>query len=177
MMGRDSRVAVEAALLDSRDIPKAEYLRWARQEDLATRARAYRLSESQWARIKPEPSMAEQCGFMADYLLTCLLEDPNPDGYVHTSVEAGGVLVAWLKHLSTIPAASAVVTGVAARLAESYKRSDCRARARIETVVLEHVLESPRLRPVFEAWCDDPALRDAYAAALAWGLAHPDDAD
>jgi hypothetical protein len=62
-----------------------------------------------------------------------------------------------------------VVTEVAGRLAAEYTAADLRTRNRIETGVLEHALESKAVRPFFETW--GPIFREAYAHALAWGLA------
>jgi hypothetical protein len=171
----DYTTEVEAVIGNSNDIAKADYLRWTRQGDLATRARAFRLSESAWERIYPEPTMSEQCGFMADYLLQCLVANPVGDEFIHSGVEAGHMMAAWLKHLSTIPAATAVIDYVAARLASAYRTGDAKTRNRIETAALEHLLESPRLRPFFGSWSTDPVLHEAYQAALGWGLAHAEE--
>jgi hypothetical protein len=120
--------------------------------------------------------MSEHCTFMADYLLECLLKDPAPDDFVHSGFEAGHEIAAWLKHLSTIPDGGAIIGDVARRLAVSYKASDRITRDRVERSTLEHALESPRLRPFFADWDQDPLLREAYEPALRWGLAHSEDA-
>ena len=90
--------------------------------------------------------------------------------------EAGREIAVWLKHLAAIPAAIAVIENMAARLALAYRAADASTRDRIETSTLEHLLESPRLRPFFRSWSADPVLREAYQPALEWGLAHSEDA-
>lgn len=167
---------VESVLHGSGDVSKSDYLRWATGGDLPTQARAYELSAREWSRIAPEPTMDEQCGFMAAYLLRCLVEDPPPDGFVHGGIQAGHALAAWLKHLSSVPAARRIIREVAHRMAEAYRRGSGDVQDRIETGALEHILESPLLRPYFEGWADDPVLRGAYRAAAEWGEAHTDEA-
>ena len=53
-----------------------------------------------------------------------------------------------------------------------FKSADAATRNRIETAVLEHAFEAPKLRAFFVAWAADPLLSPAYREALAWGEAH-----
>lgn len=167
-----SLAEVEAALAASTAVAKSEYLRWARSDDLAVKARAYRLSATGWERIRPEPTEDEQCDFMAGYLLRCLLEDPAGDDFVHSGLAAGYELASWLKHLCGIRGAERHIRRTSAALADAFKSADAPARRRIETGALEHILEEPALRPFFALWASDPALAEAYRHALAWGEAH-----
>jgi hypothetical protein len=169
----DFSAEVEAALSGAQAVPKADYDRWIRG-DLATRARVYRLTATAWHRITPEPGMREHCTFMAGYLTECITRDPAADGFLHGGFEAARELAAWLKHLGGLPEAAGVIDDVARRLAVSWKDGDPATRNRIETGALEHILESPRLRPHFRTWAKDRHLRSAYEPALAWGLAHPE---
>jgi len=166
---------VEVALSGTDPIPRAEYERWIRG-DLRTRARVYALTASHWSRIHPEPFPAEHCRFMADYLIECLLRDEQGDDFVHSGFEAGHEIAAWLKYLVKTSDGRAVLTEVAARLADSYKAADPTTRNRIETGALEHALESRAVRPFFDEWGADPILRDAHEHALAWGMAHTEPA-
>jgi hypothetical protein len=166
---------VEVALSATGPIPKAEYERWV-CGDLPTQARVYALTASHWARIDPEPSAAARCRFMADYLIGCLIQNPESDGFLHTGFEAGYEIAAWLKHLAQTVDGSASLTDMANRLAVAYKAADPTTRNRIETGALEHALESRAVRPFFDDWGTDPMLRDAYEHALAWGIAHTEQA-
>jgi hypothetical protein len=163
---------VDAAFVGAGMIEKSDLLRWMRLGDLATRARVYALTASARSRIQPEPTMYEQCDFMADYLLECLATNPENGDLVHSGFEAGYTLAAWLKHLVTVPDAAPIVSAVATRLEHLYRRADEETRNRIETGALEHILEEPRLRSYFSHWEEDPILREAHKPALAWGLAH-----
>ncbi len=176
-MGEDFRNEIEIALAGDAPVPGADYAAWTTRGDLESRARAYALSAAGWSRIRPEPSMEAQCDFMARYLLDCIAADPPTDGFVHAGFQAAYELAAWLKHIAAVPAASAVVVDVAARLASLYRAGDAALRTRIETGALEHALESGAVRPFFESWSTDPVLAGAHRFALAWGLAHPDGAD
>ena len=167
---------VEVALSSTGMIPRAEYERWLRG-DLRTRARVYTLAASHWSRIHPEPSGEQHCRFMADYLIECLIHNPEGgDDFVHRGFEAGYEIAAWLKHLVNAAEGGAVVTEVAARLADAYRAADATTRNRIETGALEHALESTAVRPFFDAWRTDPVLSDAHRQALAWGTAHTEQA-
>jgi len=115
--------------------------------------------------------MTEQCGFMAEYLLRCIGADRKDDDVVHTGLEAGRELAAWLTHLVRRPDTRLIIADVATRLRDLFKSSDTATRIRIETATLEHALEVPALRPTLESWGADPILRDAFEAARAWGEA------
>jgi len=120
--------------------------------------------------------MTEQCGFMAEYLLRCIGADRKDDDVVHTGLEAGRELAAWLTHLVRRPDTRLMIADVTTRLRDLFRSSDAATRFRIETATLEHALEIPALRPFFESWGTDPVLRDAFEAALAWGEAHENSA-
>ena len=164
---------VEVALSGTGTIPRADYERWSRG-DLSTRARVYALTVSHWSRIEPEPSFLGHCRFMADYLIECLLQNPEGDNFLHSGFDATHEIAAWLKHLAKTPDRKVILTEVAGRLAVAYKAADPTTRNRIETGALEHALESRAVRPFFDSWGTDPILRDAHEHALAWGLAHPE---
>src|SRR5206468_4762157 len=126
---------VEVAISGTGRIPRAEYERWVRG-DLRTRARVYRLTLTHWSRIHPEPSVAEHCRFMADYLIECLVQNPEGDDFLHNGFEAGWEMAAWLKHLAKTGDLRAALTEVADRMAIVYKAADAKTRNRIETGAL-----------------------------------------
>jgi len=169
------RTEVEVALTGSNIVPRVQYQRWIRS-DLATRARVYALTASHWSRIQPEPSRDEHCGFMAEYLIECLLQNPEGDDFIHSGFEAGYEIAAWLKHLVKSVDGRVVVGDMASRLADAYRSADVSTRNRIETGALEHALESRAVRPFFDLWATDPILREAHEHALAWGMDHTEDA-
>ena len=164
--------AVEAALASSAVVPKQTYLTWAQEGDLGTQGRAYELSARAWDRIQPEPTMQEQCGFMASYLLTCLATNPESDEWVHSGFEAGHELASWLKHLVKRANADEVVIPVASEIERLYRVADAAGRNRIETGALEHILESRALRAYFKHWAEDDVLRKGHQLSLEWGIAH-----
>ena len=167
---------IEAALESDEPVPREDYLRWVQDGDLSSQARAYELSASAWGRIEPEPSMEEQCSFMARYFLSCIEHHLQSDEYVLNGFEGGRALAAWLKHLQRVAGTESVVKDVARDMGELYKRLDEEGRNRLETGALEHILETPALRAYFNFWQDDSTLRVALESALAWGLAHTEQA-
>jgi len=166
---------VDAALSGAGTISRAAYERWI-LGDLRTRARVYALTASHWSRIHPEPAGVEHCRFMASYLIECLVQDPQGDEHLHSGFQAAHEIAAWCKHLVKTADGRAMLSEVAARLADAYKTADPATRNRIETGALEHALESRAVRPFFDAWATDPILREAHEHALAWGIAHTDTA-
>src|SRR4051812_48387201 len=130
MRGANFCRQVEGALTSEAEIPASSYLRWAVDGDLPSQARAYQLSAQAWHRIQPEPSMEEQCSFMANYLLTCLELDPQPDAWMHSGFQAGHELAAWLKHLARKHSAASVIASVATSLENLYRMADAPGRKR-----------------------------------------------
>jgi hypothetical protein len=112
---------------------------------------------------------------MADYLIECLLQNPEGDGFLHSGFEAGYEIAAWLKLLVKSADGGVVVRDVAGRLADAFRSGDVKIRNRIETGALEHALESRAVRPFFDFWATDPTLREAHEHALAWGIAHTEE--
>jgi hypothetical protein len=153
-------------------IPKERVLAWMREPSLATRGAVYVLTDREWSRIQPELSMQEQCTFMGNYLVECLASDPPETDWVHRGFEAGHLLAAWFKHLHGIAGTKQVLTSAAAQLTEAYRKSDKKARNRIETGALEHIFEQPALRAYFVEWRNDPELGEAYKWAVRWGDDH-----
>ena len=166
---------VIAELEGSATIPRERVLRWISEGDLRTRATVYHLTEKTWDRIQPEMTMHQQCGFMADYLLECLKTVPgDPEAGVMSGFEAAWELAAWMKHLKDMEA-EPVISDLVLRLEELFRQGDDTLRNRIETGVLEHVLESKRMRPYFQHWQADPALKDAHQLCMQWALAHEEE--
>ena len=139
--------------------------------DLGTRAAVYALTEQAWARIQPPIPGAIQCGFMASYLVECIEKNPEQGEYLHGGFEAAYEYSAWLKHLLRRNAEE-FIPEAASRLETAFRRGDEDTRNRIETGALEHILESPGLRPYFAHWETDPVLAESYSCALEWGRAH-----
>ena len=153
-------------------IPRERVLRWISEGDLRIRAAVYHLTEKAWGRIHPEMTMHQQCGFMADYLLECLKTVPgDSDAGVMGGFEAALELAAWMKHLKDMEA-KPVISDLVSRLEELFRQGDDTLRNRIETGVLEHVLESKRMRPYFQHWSSDPALKESFQFAMQWALEH-----
>jgi len=172
MKNPNHRNEVEAALVSSELVPKERYLRWTQDGELGTQGRAYQLSRKHWHRIQPEPTLQEQCSFMAAYLLACLRTNPQSDGWVHSVFEAGHELAGWLKHLAKRADSNVVIANVVSELERLYRLADADGRNRIETAALEHILESRSLRAYFSHWADDETLREGHRLALEWGIAH-----
>ena len=156
-------------------IPRERVLRWMSEGDLRTRAAVYHLTVKALERIQPQMTMHQQCGFMADYLLECLKTVPgDPDAGVMSGFDAAWELGVWMKHLKDMEA-EPVISDLVLRLEKLFRQGDETLRNRIETGVLEHVLESKRMRPYFQHWQADPALKDAHQLCMQWALAHEEE--
>ena len=166
---------VIAEMVGTATIPRERVLHWISDGDLRTRAAVYLLVEVAWERIQPRMSLHLQLRFMADYLLECLVTDPSdPDAGVMSGFEAAWELQAWMKHLKDMEA-EPVIGDLVSRLEELYREGDVTLRNRIETGVLEHVLESKRMRAYFQHWQTDPVLKDAHQLCMQWALEHEEE--
>ena len=168
----DAAHEVIAEMEGTATIPQERILRWISEGDLRTRAAVYHLTEKAWDRIQPAMTMNQQCGFMADYLLECLKTEPGePGAGVMSGFEAAWELAAWMKHLKE-PEAGSVICDLISRLESLFREGDDTLRNRIETGLLEHVLESKRMRPYFQHWSSDPALKESFQYAMQWAIEH-----
>ncbi len=167
---------VIAELEEIAPIPRERVLRWISEGDLRTRAAVYLLVEVALERIQPRMSLHLQLRFMADYLLECLMSDPpsDPDTGVMNGFEAASELAAWMKHLKDMDA-EPVISDLVSRLEKLFREGDVTLRNRIETGVLEHVLESKRMRPYFQHWQSDPILKAAHQLCMQWALEHEEE--
>jgi hypothetical protein len=168
----ETTLEVLQALGSDGNILRSDVLRWMSDRDLETRALVYELTRNAWSRITPELSMNEQCSFMGEYLLECIAANRQNEDHIHSGFEAAWELAAWLKHLQPIKAAEPVIRKVVRDLENLYRSADEKTQNRIETGAVEHMIESRPLRKYFSHWRDDPELKAAYEACLAWGEAH-----
>jgi len=166
--------SVIEALNGEGPISKDWVLAWMDEPDIRTRGAVYELTRRAWPRITPELSMQEQCSFMADYLIECLLTDPDESEWGHSAFLAGYEIAAWLKHLHGIPGTSLIIGAVAQELTHGYRQADTSTRNGIETFCLEHIFENRSLRAFFAQWREDPELNGAYELCAEWGDAHSD---
>jgi hypothetical protein len=153
-------------------IPKSQVLAWMNDRDLRTRGAVYYLTDEVWDRITPALSMSEQCLFMENYLLDCLILDPESADYVHGGFQAAWELAAWLKHLEPLEGGHDVIERVVSHLTAAYLVADDLTRNRIETGAVEHILESQPLRRFFASWVGHPVLDEPYKQCLEWAEAH-----
>ncbi len=162
-----------AALHSDESISRQQVVDWIRSGDLETWAVLYVLTDKAYSRIQPELGMHDTCAFIEDYLLKCLIENPEPGDWIHSGYEAAWDFAGWLKHLETLgPEAELFIREVATRVEASFRQADPETRERIINGFLEHVFEKPSLRSFFAPWTTEPALAEAYALAAAWGDAH-----
>lgn len=88
-------------------------------------------------------------------------------------LDVAALLVGWLR---TIPQdcdlGSAFLQAQVDALAWVYRQSDAEGRIRIETFLVEHVLEDVRMERFFSGWPDDSVLGPGYRLSLDWGRSH-----
>jgi hypothetical protein len=173
-MGVVKEAVTEALKADDR-LDRVQVREWIlRASDVEELALLYRLTDEGWNRIDPHLETEETCALIRDYLLRCILEDPQ-DGPALTRYEAAGELEAWFDHLAGMSEdGGAILRASAAAVTQAFLAGDDAVRRAIEHGFLEHVLEQSGLRPLFEHWATDSRLEGAWRTALAWGQAHPD---
>lgn len=125
------------------------------------------------ARISPVPDDDWMCSELVVYYLDCITQTDHDVEVLTPPFEAADALVQLFNWLLLVPAdGQQRAAEIAVRLAERYRDAAPEIRNRIETGFLEHALETPEARPIFDFWSRDPVLAESYSAALAWGLAH-----
>ena len=87
------------ALHSSQPIPHQQVIDWIGSGDLETWGVLYVLTDKAYSRIKPELGMHDTCSFIENYLVKCLIENPEASDWIHSGYEAAWDLAGWLKHL------------------------------------------------------------------------------
>jgi hypothetical protein len=155
----------------------AEVHRWMEDESsLELWTAVYQVLGRGFYRIKPEPDMDETCRFMTLYLLRCIHENiGDHEGPIPTCYEAAEVLALSLKHWANkLPETAPVMIETAQRITDAFHKATEEERNCLITGTLEHALESPKVRPFFEHWKNNPALAEEWQLAMEWALAHED---
>ena len=139
--------------------------------ELRNRGAVYHLLRDVGDRIAPAVPANEQLSFMLNYLFDCLLQNPESieEDYLHSGFEAAWELADWVKSWADRDDTERLITQIVHKLTEEYRATDKATQNRIETGVVEHLMEKPALRPYFAAWKDDPMLSEAYRLCLLWG--------
>jgi hypothetical protein len=136
---------------------------------------AYDCMANRWKRIQPELEMWYMAPLVLGYLtrsITEPIENADLDSNVFSSYEAARVLLGLLCVWSDRPDFAEFCQELVARINRTFLEGDEAVRDCIETGFLEHALEYPKLRPLFESWKGHPKMCEAHARALEWGLAH-----
>jgi hypothetical protein len=166
---------INAALASDNPIPREKVLLWIdAAADLPTLAKLYRLTDEAYYRIQPDLGKEVTCALIQRYLLECIRQDVAGDDKIESRFDAAQSLHLWFCHLLEMEDMSTILTGAACAVTELFLAGGENVRYSIETGFLEHVLETPALRPYFEHWSSDPRLKDAWERAIEWGNAHPD---
>jgi hypothetical protein len=166
---------INAALASDDPIPRDKVLLWIdAAADLATLAKLYRLTDEAYYRIQPDLGKEVTCTLIQRYLLECIRQDVAGDDKIQSRFDAAQSLHLWFCHLLEMEDMSTILTGAARAVTELFLEGGEDVRYTIETGFLEHVLETPALRPYFEHWSSDSRLKDAWERAIEWGKAHPD---
>lgn len=141
--------------------------------DLDLRGRLLEFVRENRARIVPVPNDDWMCGELVAYYLDCITQAVRDVEVLMPPWEAADALVRLFNWLLLVPAdGQERAVEFAIRLAERYREGSPEIQNRIETGFLEHALETPEARPIFDFWSRDPVLAERHSAALAWGLAH-----
>jgi hypothetical protein len=168
---------IEEALASDLRIPRDQVEAWiAGAHDIETLALLYRLADEAYERIEPELGGALACRAINAYLLACI-ELGSPDSGPHLSrYEAANQLASWYFHMLEMPGDNvAILDESAAAVTAAYVAGSQEVRTAIETGLLEHVFEVGQLRRYYAHWANDPRLAEAYANAIEWGDAHPNE--
>lgn len=167
--------AVEVAMAGSGNIPLEQVRLWMKDRDMEVQgAVAHIMTDpSLYERVQPSLEDSDYENFLPGYYERCLKDDPE-GRWADSRYGAAWLIAEWFvavpadEDVSDQPFLD-ILRDVLARV---YKDGGEDVRESIVTGVLNPVLEEARWRPYFEVWREDSALRDAYEAALAWGVEH-----
>lgn len=112
---------------------------------------------------------------MASYFRDCIVlisDSQERDDSIHSPFEAANELVQWFNWINSTNSEPATVRKRIDQIAELFKAGDNAVKNCIETGFLEHALETPKNRPFFSHWKNDPILAESYLEALRWGESH-----
>jgi hypothetical protein len=150
-------------------IPADTVLSWMSDHDLRVRGAVYFLLMEAGDNVAPPIAANESMSFMLNYLFDCLVQNPDSEDHLHSGFEAAWDLAAWVTRLADRVDTQRLIKQVVQKLTDEYRVADTPTRNRIETGVVEHLMEKPSLRPYFSSWKDDPVLAEAYRLCLLWG--------
>jgi len=165
---------IDAALSSDCPIGRSDVVTWIIQAtDLVTLSKLYRLTGESYYRIEPELGSEITCSLILRYFLECIKQDSTDNDEILGRWEAADTLHMWLRQLLNNEL-TAVVSSAAQEITSLYLASGDEVRTALEQGFLEHALETAAIRPFFEHWSTNEELREAWRAALEWGLAHAD---
>lgn len=144
-------------------------------DDREVQADAYDCLINRCKRIQPEPEMWYTVPLVLGFLIRSITEPSEQahlDSNILSSYEAAHELLRLLCCWSDDPDYAEFSQDLVARINQAFLADGESVRDCIEMGFLEHALEYPALRPLFDSWKSHPEMRDAYARALQWGLAH-----
>jgi hypothetical protein len=164
------------ALLDANSKIPAKFVEeLMASDDREDQAEAFYCLSERWGQIQPEREAWATAPFMLGFLIRSITEPSeraHTDSNVLSHYEAAHALVAILRNLSDHPQGAEPRHELVERVTQAFLAENQSVRDCIETGFLEHALEYPGLRPLFESWKNHSELRQAHSRALEWGRCH-----
>ncbi|HEY7214545.1 MAG TPA: hypothetical protein VIC28_07940 [Thermoanaerobaculia bacterium] len=171
----DTLAEVIAARRRLREDPRSSLdrdrvLRWSASGDIdalgALSSMLFHPDESR--QIAPSLTLADYLRIELPYLERCFREDPQGE-WADSRWQAGGLLANWIKSIWRDERFRGFVDTIRDWLARLYKSTeDPDLRKCLVQATLEHAFEAPGIAERFEAWREDPILREAYDEARLW---------
>jgi len=144
-------------------------------DDREDQADAFYCLSERWGQIRPQREVWATAPFVLDFLIGTITDPParaQTDSNVLSHYEAAHTLVAILRNLSGHPEGTEPRRELVERITQTFLAGNESVRDCIETGFLEHALEHPDLRPMFERWKNHPEMREPHSRALEWGRSH-----
>jgi hypothetical protein len=151
-------------------ISRDSLLAWMQSDDVESKGAVHALLalENVRARISPPLQFDDYYRFTSAYFFSCLAENPKGE-WAHSRYEAGWDLCRWFMQLWDDHVVDRrLLRDLKDRLAAMYRAANVDLRTAIETAVLEHLFEDPRIAEFFEDWSKEEPLSMAYGAAKLW---------
>jgi hypothetical protein len=166
---------IEALIEGDAPIPCRMVEQWMESDDVDVLRAVYDLlgDEKAFRRIQPPFDFAEFPALLLRYMERCLRESPESGG-AHNWAVTGMELVAYYWHLwDQRGVRDQEFPKLKQWLTRLYREGNDEVRYRIETAVLEHLLEDAKIAEYFSDWQHDSLLKQAYDAAMEWARDHP----
>lgn len=163
---------IKATLEVGSIVPQVKVLEWMKSAEIDLQAAIVTLLSEHGEMVQPPLPGPLVFDFCLGYFKRCLLENPPEGEFTNNRTVEGYTLQRWFRQLwQDRNANSKLIDEMKRMITSVYKAGDEGAKYAVETAILEHLFEDPRIKAYFSDWQSDPDLALAYDRAQEWAAA------